>query len=162
MHGLTYCTVLYTLNEILLTGLVEHDADAIPTSSPCSTSTMNVCIQILQFVMLMVYTVCLCACACMCCVCVYARVCVCVCVLVAIPSHTYQTVYRHTFGGSHCTTRSTSGMSRPLAATSVATKQRNFPSLKLYNHIIENMPLSTKIITHYTTDTCIHFIKQST
>ena len=33
-----------------------------------------------------------------------------------------------TLGGSHCTTRSTSGMSRPRAATSVATRQRNFPS----------------------------------
>ena len=36
-----------------------------------------------------------------------------------------------TFGGSLCTTRSTSGISSPLAATSVATKQRTFPSRKL-------------------------------
>ena len=36
-----------------------------------------------------------------------------------------------TFGGSQSTTRSTSGISRPLAATSVATRQRTFPSRKL-------------------------------
>ena len=35
-----------------------------------------------------------------------------------------------TLGGSHCMTRSTSGMSRPRAATSVAISNGNFPSLK--------------------------------
>jgi hypothetical protein len=33
-------------------------------------------------------------------------------------------------GGSHCNTKSTSGMSRPLATTSVAINILNLPSLK--------------------------------
>ena len=47
-----------------------------------------------------------------------------------------------TLGGSHCTTRSTSGISSPLAATSVATKHLNLPSLKLWlkrKHYITDM-----------------------
>ena len=52
-----------------------------------------------------------------------------------------------TFGGSLCTTRSTSGISSPLAATSVATKQRTFPSRKLcrVNKICTREPIEQLI-----------------
>lgn len=43
--------------------------------------------------------------------------------------------YSSTFGGEHCTTRSTSGMSNPRAATLVATKTSKVPLLKPFSVI---------------------------
>lgn len=45
---LLVCTCIYLWYSVLLSGFVEHNTYASPSSPTCTTTTMNICIHILQ------------------------------------------------------------------------------------------------------------------